>query len=83
MKIAQHRGTLYACAACAMSHKPAFPFSSPETAFFGHFVLKRGVGYKLSRIVLRMRMEHSRPLSGEKIGSGALARAEAGSAQNF
>ena len=67
----------------SVKHKRPFPFSSLETAVFGHFVLKRGVGYKLSRIALRMRMEHSRLLGRDKQGSGALARAEAGSVQNF
>lgn len=50
MRIAQHRGTLYAWAACAMSHKlntqASIPILVPRNRrFFGHFVLKRGVGY--------------------------------------
>lgn len=64
-------------------HKRAFPFSSPETAVFLVTLSWNEGSVTISRIALRMRMEHSRPLGGDKQGSGALARAEAGSAQNF
>lgn len=66
----------------ALCHTSVKPIPVPRNRrFFGHLVLKRGAG--LSRIALRMRMEHSRPLGGDKQVSEALARAEAGSAQNF
>ena len=93
MRIAQHRGTLYAWAACAMSHKlntQAINTSEhshsrprPETAVFFVTLSWNEGSVTISQIALRMRMEHSRHLGGDKQGSGALARAEAGSAQNF